>query len=96
MTEKHSPLPWRQINPTLIRDANGACVGYLGAKDAPLIVRSVNALPEAIAALSDAALHLRFAQSGFSTPEIDNDWLNKRDQIVAACEVALAKLKAES
>lgn len=48
---------------------------------------------EIVAALSDAILHLRFAQSGFETPEIDNDWLNKRDEIVRTGEMLLAKAK---
>lgn len=69
MTEKHSPLPWAHrtgLENEIITDADEDIVcrmpnhpenGKLWRLDAPLIVRAVNGLPEAIAAL-EAALNM--------------------------------------
>jgi hypothetical protein len=57
MTE-YSPLPWRHSNQIMpvVYDANGD-VACLGGENAALIVRSVNLLPEALAALERIAAH---------------------------------------
>jgi hypothetical protein len=50
---KHTPLPWRQAGVAFeIKDATGETVGFtLGAVDAALIVRAVNAHADLLAAL---------------------------------------------
>lgn len=65
MTEKHSPLPWRCYHEDLrggrywVISRPGSAEDFdiheddNGEADAALIVRSVNGLPEAVAALED-------------------------------------------
>lgn len=60
MTEKHSPLPWKAEDDQVINTGGYLLVAECHGGDddeafanAALIVRSVNALPEAVAALED-------------------------------------------
>lgn len=93
MTEKHSPLPWKNDSELiwcregpLARRPNHPENGQRWDEDAALIVRSVNGLPEAIAALeaADEALKTLVFDRDFY-PEI----ATAKDKVTAA----LTKLK---
>lgn len=95
MSEKHSPLPWAHrtgLENEIISDADEEIVcrmpnhpenGKFWHLDAPLIVRSVNLLPELVKALEEIE----------ATKDNGPDWsMAKKCQRIAAA--ALAKARA--
>lgn len=87
MTKKHSPLPWNSKddhvnmeNGLLIAECYGCNIRESTA-NAALIVRSVNALPDLVAALEDARLFI--AADGY----------RNSDGLLAEIDRVLSKVK---
>jgi hypothetical protein len=107
---EHTPLPWstggifnpKSDNPTVniwgpipVGKQSGKIIAHaISVKDANLIIRSVNAVPDLVAALDDLIDILSGAQSGFiSGSDTDQTWDIARSNRLNNARAALARVK---